>query len=115
MTSPLLGAGELGLAFLETRLATGTIDPEMQRRFDAAERTRVSETNLRRDALRPSEESLRAHFTSAIGRAEMELENPHVEPRVSSAERARAVDASVLIAIVLREPEPTVVVTQRHH
>jgi 8-oxo-dGTP pyrophosphatase MutT (NUDIX family) len=86
----------------------------MRRRFEAAERIRVSETSLRRPALRPDERSLREHFAGEVGRAETPLENPHAEPRVSAAERARAVPASVLIAIVLREPEPTVLLTQRH-
>lgn len=91
------------------------IDPEMRRRFDAAQRVRVGDTSLRRPSLRPTADSLRAHFASPIGIAQRELVNPHVEPRLASGERAKAVDASVLVAIVLRESEPTVVVTQRHH
>ena len=91
------------------------IDPEMQRRFDSAEKVRVGETSLRRPTLRPTERSLRAHFESPIGIAQTELVNPHVEPKLTPAERAKAVDASVLVAIVLRESEPTVLVTQRHH
>jgi 8-oxo-dGTP pyrophosphatase MutT (NUDIX family) len=86
----------------------------MKRRFDAAEKIRVGETFLRRPALRPDESSLREHFASRISRSPRELENPHVEPRISASQRARAVPASVLIAIVLRGSAPTVLVTQRH-
>jgi 8-oxo-dGTP pyrophosphatase MutT (NUDIX family) len=90
-------------------------DPEMRRHFEGAERIPVAETALRRPPLRASAESLRAHFASPVGRAQAPLDNPHVEPRVSPALRARAVAASVLIAVALREPEPTVLVTRRHH
>ena len=96
-------------------MSAGAIDPEMRRRFEAAEKTRVGDTPLRQPALRPSPQSLRAHFASEIGRAQSPLENPHLEPRVSEAQRASAMPAAVLIAVVLREPEPTVLVTQRHH
>jgi 8-oxo-dGTP pyrophosphatase MutT (NUDIX family) len=96
-------------------MRAGAINPEMKRRFDAAEKVRVGDTDLRRPALRPSEDTLREHFMGSIGRAEVELQNPHVEPKITSTERAAAVAASVLIAVVLRDPEPTVLVTQRHH
>jgi 8-oxo-dGTP pyrophosphatase MutT (NUDIX family) len=92
----------------------GIVDLEMQRRFDAAEKIRVGDTPLRQAALWPGEESLRAHFASEVGRAAVSLENPHLEPRVSSAERADAVPAAVLIAVVIRESGPTVLVTRRH-
>lgn len=89
------------------------VDPEMKRRFDAAEKIRVHESGLARPALSPSEASLRAHFASGIGRAMRPLRNPHVEPEVTPADRARAVPASVLIPIVQRETGPRVLVTQR--
>ncbi len=92
---------------------SSAVDPEMKRRFDAAEKIRVHETPLARPALAPSDASLRAHFTSPVGRAAAPLENPHHEPRVSEADRARAVPAAVLIACVLRETGPSVIVTQR--
>jgi 8-oxo-dGTP pyrophosphatase MutT (NUDIX family) len=95
-------------------MSAGAINPEMRRRFDSAEKVRVGDTDLRRSALRPSETTLRAHFKSSIWEAAVELENPHVEPKITAAERARATPASVLIAIVLRDSEPTVLVTQRH-
>ena len=91
------------------------VDPEMRRRFDAAEKIRIHQTPLARPALQPTEASLRAHFESEVGRAQRELENPHLEPRVSADDRARAVPASILLAIVMRESEPTVLVTRRHH
>lgn len=89
------------------------VDLEMQRRFDSAEKTRIHESSLARPALAPSPESLRAHFASDIGRAAEELQNPHLEPRVTDEERAKAVPASVLLAIVLREDGPKLIVTQR--
>jgi hypothetical protein len=90
------------------------IDPEMRRRFEAAEKIRIGDTPLRRPAIRPTETILRAHFDSAIARRAAPLENPHVEPRVAPADRAQARPAAVLLAVVLRDPEPTVVVTKRH-
>ncbi len=89
------------------------VDPEMQRRFDAAEKIRVHDSELARPALSPSDASLRAHFESEVGRAMRPLRNPHVEPQVTAEERARAVPASVLIPIILREDGPKVIVTQR--
>ena len=102
---------------VETAVGTGSpvaIDEEMRRRFEAAEKTRIADGPLRRPALRPDAASLRAHFGGPVGRAAGELANPHVEPRVTAEDRARAAPASVLIAIVLREPSPTVLLTQRH-
>jgi 8-oxo-dGTP pyrophosphatase MutT (NUDIX family) len=96
-------------------MSAGTVDSEMRRRFEAAKRTRVSDTALMRPALRPSERSLRAHFASEFGRAEVPLENPHIEPKITAAQRTRAVPAAILLAIVLREDGPKVLVTQRHH
>ena len=89
------------------------VDPKMKRRFDAAEKTRIHESPLARPALAPTPDSLRRHFESEIGRARRPLENPHVEPRITAAERDRAVPASVLLPVVLREPEPTVLLTRR--
>lgn len=96
-------------------MSNPTIDEEQRRRFDAAEKIRIHDSPLVRPALRPTEESLRAHFAGPVGRAARELENPHVEPRVSLEERAKATPASVLLAVVLREAEPMLIVTQRHH
>jgi len=96
------------------RMSSDALDPELRRRFEAADKTRVADTPLRRAALRPDETMLRAHFASAVGRAAAPLENPHVEPRVAEATRASAVPAAVLIAIALRESAPTVLMTRRH-
>jgi 8-oxo-dGTP pyrophosphatase MutT (NUDIX family) len=96
-------------------MSTGAITREMRSHFEAAAKVRVGDTALVRPALRPDEESLRAHFRSEVGLAQTALENPHVEPRIDQAKHAEAVAASVLIAVVLRNPEPTVLVTQRHH
>ncbi|MGB0621755.1 MAG: NUDIX hydrolase [Myxococcota bacterium] len=96
-------------------MSNPTINEEQRRRFDAAEKTRIHESPLVRPTLRPTAESLRAHFASPIGLEARELENPHVEPKVTSEQRAAARPASVLLAVVLREPEPTLILTQRHH
>ncbi|MAG30654.1 MAG: coenzyme A pyrophosphatase [Deltaproteobacteria bacterium] len=96
-------------------MSTGKIDPEMRRHFDEAEKIRIHETPLRRPSLCATADTLRAHFASDVARTATELENPHVEPRVTDEERARAVPASVLIAIVLREAGPTILFTQREH
>jgi 8-oxo-dGTP pyrophosphatase MutT (NUDIX family) len=95
-------------------MSSPPVDQEMHRRFEEAEKTRIHETALVRPALRPTEASLRAHFEHHAAGPLRELENPHVEPRVTESERAKAVPASVLLAIVLREDEPTVLLTQRH-
>jgi 8-oxo-dGTP pyrophosphatase MutT (NUDIX family) len=94
-------------------MSSGAIDHEMRRRFARAEKIRVVDTGLRRPALRPDESSLRAHFASDVGEAQIALENPHLEARITDADRAQAVPASVLLAVVLRDPEPTILVTQR--
>lgn len=95
-------------------MSKNPVDPEMRRRFEEAEKTRIAETGLRAPPLNLDAASLRAHFQSAIGQAQRELENPHVEPRVTEEQRQKAKPASVLIAIVLREAGPTVVFTKRH-
>ena len=89
-------------------------DPEMRRRFEAAERVAVGETALRSPVLRPTPASLREHFASVVGRAQVELQNPHLEARVTAEQRDAAIPAGILLGIVLREPEPTILVTQRH-
>ena len=95
-------------------MSAGTIDSDMKSRFEAAEKTYMGESELRQPALRPTEQALEAHFRSEVGLAAEPLENPHVEPRVTDADRREAVPASVLLAIVLRESEPTLLVTKRH-
>jgi len=89
------------------------VSPELRRRCERAEKIRIGETALRRPALRPTESALRRHFESEIGRTARPLENPHVEPRVAPEARGRATPASVLLAIVLRETGPTLIVTRR--
>ncbi len=96
-------------------MSEGVVDEEMQRRFEAAEKIEIAETSLRAASLHPTAHSLRAHFEGPVGQAQAPLENPHVEPRVPDAERARATPAAVLLPVVLREPTPTILVTQRHH
>ena len=59
-------------------------------------------------------ESLALHFDSAVGRACAPLRNPHREPHVSAREADEARPAAVLIAIVRRDPEPTLLLTRRH-
>lgn len=85
----------------------------MKRRFDAAEKIPIGGSAFARPALQPTAASLRAHFETPVGRAEGELENPHFEPRLDAGKKGEAVPASVLIAVLLREDEPTVLVTRR--
>jgi 8-oxo-dGTP pyrophosphatase MutT (NUDIX family) len=59
-------------------------------------------------------DSLSAHFQSEVAKACAPLRNPHHEPRVSESEACDARPAAVLIAIVKREPEPTLLLTRRH-
>jgi hypothetical protein len=94
---------------------TSEVDLEMRRRFEQAEKIRIADTSLARPRLRPDASSLRAHFARDVAHAPSELENPHVEPKVTDEDRASAVPASVLLAVVLRESEPTILLTQRHH
>jgi 8-oxo-dGTP pyrophosphatase MutT (NUDIX family) len=95
-------------------VANPPVDSDMRRRFDEAEKIRIGETSLAQRPLKPDADSLRRHFASEIGRAAVELENPHIEPRVTKEDRAKATPASVLLAIVLRDPAPTLLLTQRH-
>ena len=94
-------------------MSTGAPTPEMKRRFDAAEKIRIGASALARPALQPTPASLRAHFRTPVGRAQEELENPHFEPRLAPDKKIEATPASVLIAVLLREQEPTVLVTRR--
>lgn len=55
---------------------------------------------------------LRSLFNA--GDLKAELRNPHIEPRVSEAVRARAIPSAVLIPIVPDDAGPRVVVTRRH-
>ena len=59
-------------------------------------------------------DSLRAHFRSEVATARAPLRNPHHEPQVSAREAREARPAAVLIAIVKRDPEATLLLTQRH-
>lgn len=58
--------------------------------------------------------SLREHFASEAARSLTPLRNPHHEAKVDEAARRRATPAAVLIPIVLREPDPTILFTRRH-
>jgi 8-oxo-dGTP pyrophosphatase MutT (NUDIX family) len=59
-------------------------------------------------------DSLAAYFQSEAARVCAPLRNPHHEPRVSEREAREARPAAVLIAIVKRHPEPTLLLTRRH-
>jgi 8-oxo-dGTP pyrophosphatase MutT (NUDIX family) len=95
-------------------MSRSPIDPEMKRRFERAERTRISDTPLRRPRLAATSADLRAYFESPRGRAQIPLENPHLEPGPTEAECRAATPAAILLAIVMRKAGPTVIVTQRH-
>jgi 8-oxo-dGTP pyrophosphatase MutT (NUDIX family) len=59
--------------------------------------------------------SLFEHFESDAAKELTPLRNPHHETKVDEKARRRAKPAAVLIPIVEREPESTVLLTRRHH
>ena len=73
------------------------------------------ESDFRRPALRPTLESLEGHFASEVAREPEELPNRHRESRVGEEARRLAARAAVLIAIVDRDGELSVLFTRRHH
>jgi len=91
------------------------MDPKREAWPESTVRTAVSQTGLARPALRASPASLRSHFSAAVDRVRPPLENPHLESRVTEQDRSAATASAVLIAIVDRGGEPTVLVTTRHH
>ncbi|MEM7412007.1 MAG: CoA pyrophosphatase [Myxococcota bacterium] len=91
----------------------GSVTPEMRERFARAQKTRVGDSPLRRPALSVTADSLRAHFSSDVGRRAEALENPHVEPAVSAADRERAVPAAVLLGVTTTPGALDVIVTER--
>lgn len=72
------------------------------------------ESDFRHPPLRVTPDSLERHFASEIARSPAPLRNPHHERKVDAAARPRATPAAVLIPIVVREPEPTILLTRRH-
>jgi len=65
-------------------------------------------------ALIPSVNLLRNHFASDVAKELRPLRNPHHEPKVSNEVKKTARPAAVLIPIIIREPELTLLVTRRH-
>jgi 8-oxo-dGTP pyrophosphatase MutT (NUDIX family) len=59
-------------------------------------------------------EMLRRHFLSETASELQPLRNPHHEPPVSPATKARARASAVLIPVVQKEPEITLLLTRRH-
>ena len=59
--------------------------------------------------------SLIEHFESDAAKALTPLRNPHHEAKVDEKARRRAKPAAVLIPIVERKPESSVLLTRRHH
>ena len=76
--------------------------------------TTASPSDFQGPPLSVTLDSLRAHFQSEVARACAPLRNPHHEPRVSAQQAREARPAAVLIAIVKREPEATLLLTRRH-
>jgi 8-oxo-dGTP pyrophosphatase MutT (NUDIX family) len=66
-----------------------------------------------RPRLRVTPDSLEAHFASEHAQLRAPLPNPHHEPKVGPEERRRATPAAVLIPVVLRTPEPSLLLTRR--
>ncbi len=73
------------------------------------------ESDFRHPALRPTLASLEGHFATEAARELTELPNRHRESRVGEEARRLAARAAVLIAIVDREAELSVLFTRRHH
>lgn len=73
------------------------------------------ESGFHHPPLRVTPKTLEDHFRSPVGRARAPLRNPHHEPKVDAAARRRAVPAAVLIPIVERGADLTLLLTRRHH
>lgn len=76
--------------------------------------TSAAPSDFQLPPLSVSLDSLSAHFQSETARIAAPLRNPHHEPRVTEEEARAARPAAVLIAIVKREPEATLLLTRRH-
>jgi len=63
--------------------------------------------------IRATRASLESHFRSEAALALAPLRNPHHEPKVSSQSAARAVPAAVLIPIVARGEDLSLLITRR--
>lgn len=74
------------------------------------------EPDLRQGPRLASVEALERCLAGSLaeGATRRPLRNPHDEPRVTPAERRRAVPAAVLIPVVCHASEPTLVLTRRH-
>ena len=84
----------------------------MADRFEQS--TALAASDFRLPTISTTLDSLARHFRSEVGRARAPLRNPHREPEVSALEAREARAAAVLIAIVQRDPEPTLLLTRRH-
>lgn len=65
-------------------------------------------------SLIPSVTLLRDHFSSSVAKEMRPLRNPHHEPKVSEQVKEGARPAAVLIPIISRQGELTLLVTHRH-
>jgi 8-oxo-dGTP pyrophosphatase MutT (NUDIX family) len=90
----------------------------MKRGSPVAERfeqsTAEAPSDFRLPTISATLESLADHFGRKAGVARAPIRNPHREPHVSARETRDARPAAVLIAVVRREPEPTLLLTRRH-
>lgn len=62
----------------------------------------------------PSVELLRHHFSSDVAKEMRPLRNPHHEPKVSEQVKRAARSAAVLIPIIERQEDLTLLLTRRH-
>jgi 8-oxo-dGTP pyrophosphatase MutT (NUDIX family) len=74
----------------------------------------ILKSDFSHPSLTPSIELLRDHFSTDVAREMRPLRNPHHEPKVSEQVKESARPAAVLIPIVKREAELTMLVTRRH-
>jgi 8-oxo-dGTP pyrophosphatase MutT (NUDIX family) len=74
----------------------------------------VQPSELRHPRLRLDVAALEAHFRSERAQLRTPLRNPHHEPRVDAVQRRAAVPAAVLIPVVVRGPEMSLLLTRRH-
>ena len=71
------------------------------------------ESDFRHPPLQVTPESLVAHFRGEAARALRPIPNPHHESKVDVDAQRTATPAAVLIAVVTREREPTLLLTRR--
>jgi 8-oxo-dGTP pyrophosphatase MutT (NUDIX family) len=75
---------------------------------------KLLESDFKHPALPAGIDLLRQHFRGEVARELRPLRNPHHETEVSAATKATAKPAAVLIPVVQRESDTTLLLTRRH-